>query len=447
VLRNPGKFDGSPLRFPDPHAEAVDSLGDHAVEFIERRMSLDPQTRGDSLRWWQWLVLQRVLERKADGSWCWPVAFVSVARQQGKSELLCEIAAWRCAHPEMFGGRAQEVGHSASTVVISRKIQSSRWSWAGRHNLQVTRQLGDTQVVWLDGSTWRTMAPENMYGRSLDLILADEAWSWDATNFWQATFPTMAERPQAQAILWSAAHDTPKSLIATLFKNPRIGLMVWGATMDANPHDPEVWRQASAYWLPSRAEAMELAHDQPSFATQWLNVWPDDGAATWLPASLLAMCARDTIYDPGEPVAASLECDVTGRNWSAAWADSTGQIQVHPPGRLDACCDWLRTVQPPILLAHPSVIARLPEGIAPTRALTPREQQASISEFAERVRSETIRWDHGAAVAEQVAAALLIQADGGPKLIASRSKGDVSLVKVLAAVAWHTSQRREPVLV
>ena len=442
----PAEYDGLPLRFPDPHPKAVSSLGDHAAEWIETRMRADRRTHGDSLRWWQWLVLQRLLEVKADGSWCWPVAFVSVARQQGKSELLCEMAAWRCAHPDLFGGWPQEVGHSASTVVISRKIQSSRWSWADGLGLRVARQLGDTQISWPDGSTWRTMAPENMYGRSLDLILADEAWSWDATNFWQATFPTMAERPQAQAILWSAAHDTPKSLIATLFKNPRIALMVWGATADANPHDPDVWRRASAYWLPSRAEAMELAHDQPSFATQWLNVWPDDGAAVWLPASLLAMCARDKLQ-PGDPVVASLECDVTGRNWSAAWSDADGFVRVFPPGRLDAACDWLRQVEPPLLLAHPSVIARLPEGIAPTRALAPREQQASISQFAERVRSETLRWDHGPAVAEQVAAALLIQADGGPKLIASRSKGDVSLVKVLAAVAWHTSQRREPVLV
>ena len=203
--------------------------------------------------------------------------------------------------------------------------------------------------------------------------------------------------------------------------------------MDADPHDPAVWRRASAYWSPSRAEAMELAHDQPSFATQWLNVWPDGGAATWLPESLLAMCARDLLV-PLSPAVASLECDVTGRQWSAAWSDEAGSISVLPPGRLDAACEWLRQVEPPLLLAHPSVIARLPEGIAPTRALTPREQQASISEFAERVRSETVRWDHGPAVAEQVAAALLIQADGGPKLVASRSKGDVSLVKVLAAV-------------
>jgi HNH endonuclease len=444
--REPGEFDGFPLMFPGPHPQAVDSLADHAVQWIEGRMRSDTRTRGDALRWWQWLVLQRLLEVRADGSWCWPVALVSVSRQQGKSELLCEMAAWRCAHPGLFGGWPQEVGHSASTVVISRKIQSSRWPWAQGLDMRVARQLGDTQITWPDGSTWRTMAPENMYGRSLDLILADEAWSWDATNFWQATYPTMVERPQSQAVLWSAAHDTPKTLISTLFKNQRIGLMSWGAPGGCDIHDPKVWRRASAHWSPAREEAMALAHDQPSFGTQWLNMWPDDGAGTWLPAPLLDMCAREELR-PGEPVAASLECDVTGRNWSAAWIDTAGAVSVFPPGRLDDACAWLKGVEPPILLAHGTVIARLPEGIAPARPITPREQQASISVFAEQVRSGAIIWDHGPAVAEHISSALLIQADGGPRLIASKSRGDVSLVKAIAAVAWHASQKREPVLV
>jgi hypothetical protein len=191
---------------------------------------------------------------------------------------------------------------------------------------------------------------------------------------------------------------------------------------------------------------MDLAHERPSFGTQWLNIWPDLGGGGWLAPDLLAACAvQGRVSD--EPVVAALECDVNGRNWSAAVSDAAGNIRVFPPGRLDDAVAWLKGAAPPLLLAHPSVIARLPNNIAPMRPVTPREQQASISTFAERVRSTSLHWDHPQAVAEHVGSALLIEADGGPRLIASRSKGDVSLVKVLAAVAWHTAQKHETVLV
>ena len=116
-------------------------------------MAGDRKTRGDRLRWWQWLVVQRLGERRADGSWCWPVSFVSVARQLGKTELLAELAAWRCANPDLFDGMPQEVGHCANTVVLAKKVQSTRWSWAGELGYRIGRMTGDTTVEWPDGST------------------------------------------------------------------------------------------------------------------------------------------------------------------------------------------------------------------------------------------------------------------------------------------------------
>lgn len=282
-LRNPGEFDALPLIFPPPHPDAVGSHGDAFVAAAEERMRADRWTRGDAFRWWQWLVAQRLLEYRADGSWCHPLSLVSVPRQQGKTELLDELAIWRASCGEA-SGVPHEVGHSASTVVISRLTQSSRWQWALDAGLSVARQLGDSQIKWPDGSVWRTMAPGNMFGRSLGTILGDEAWSWSAEDFWQATYPTVAERPDALVVLFSAAHDAPKSLLGTLLGNPMVCVMLWGAPAGADDADVAVWRAATPFWSENRERVMRMAAGESSFASQFLNRWPEVGASAGPPA-------------------------------------------------------------------------------------------------------------------------------------------------------------------
>jgi hypothetical protein len=334
VLRERDReLEGLPLRFPAPHAEAVSSLGDAAAAWMEARLRADPRTRVRGLRWWQWLVLQRLLERRADGSWCWPVGFVSVGRQLGKSELLCELAAWRGGNAGLFDGLPQEVGHCANTVNIARKVQSTRWRWAEAAGLPVARQLGDSRVTWPDESAWITMASENTYSRSLSLVLADEAWSWHAEEFWQSTFPTLVERELSMAVLFSTAHDTPRSLVGTLLADGSVASLLWAPPRGADLSDEGVWRSSSPFWSQARLRAMRMASSKPSFVSQWLNVWPESTFAVeeggWLDEGLW-LAARGVLRVPRRVLVAAVE-DARGGVGGAvalAWLGADGRVCV-----------------------------------------------------------------------------------------------------------------------
>lgn len=437
-IRFKGNADGVPLIFPAPHPEAVESLGDHAAAWIEARMAADRRIRAESLRWWQWLVLQRLLERRADGSWCWPVTFVSVSRQQGKSELLCELASWRCAHPDLFGGRPQDVGHSASTVVLSRLVQSSRWFWARQEGLTVARQLGDSQVVWPDGSTWRTMAPQNMYGRSLDLVLADESWSWDATDFWQSTFPTLVERPSSQAVMWSAAHDEPRSLVATLMRNESVGVMLWGAAAGSDVKDPEVWRAASAFWSESRGLAMRTASGESSFGSQWLNMWPEEMRRGAWGSELVALLPPESDVPWSGPLVMAVESDLDGGSWGAAVSDGVHVLCVSVRRRGEAF-DWLAGFDGvSVLVCHDAVVRLVPQVFpVPVEKMTSSSARSATSLFKERVRAGGLSWR--GVLSEQLARAEVSGGSGMEHVDAARSGGSVSALKAAMWALWRAS--------
>ena len=438
-VRDPGDLDGLPRLFPAPHPDAAGSYGDHATEWIEARMREDGSVRAAGLRWFQWLILQRLLEHRADGSWCWPVSFVSVSRQQGKSELLCEIAAWRCAHPDLFGGWPQEVGHSASTVVVSRQVQSSRWPWAAGKDLEVHRQLGDSQIRWPDRSTWRTMAPENMYGRSMDLILADEAWHWEATAFWQATFPTMVERPQSQSVMWSAAHDTPKSLVSTLIGNPDVGVMMWGAAPGADMSDPAVWRASSAFWSQAREAAMRIASTQASFSTQWLNVWPSQlRGIVW--GSALARLLPPGADKPWTgPVSLALESDIDGTAWGAAASDGVHVVCVSTERKGEAL-KWLQGHAPgaTAVMCHDAVARLMPPDFpVPVEKMSTAAARSATSLFKDAVGSGQLSWDR--VLPQQLEVAEVSGGSGMEYIDAGRSKGSVSALKAATWALWRAA--------
>jgi hypothetical protein len=445
--RRMGADDNAPLIFPDPHPDAVESLGDRAARDIEERLRSDPWVRAESLRWWQWLVLQRFLERRADGSWCWPLGFVSVARQQGKTELLCELAAWRCGNPDLFGGTPQLVAHSANTVVMSRQMQMTRMRWAEARGYNIARHLGSSHIQWPDGSTWQTMAAENMYGRSLDLIVADEVWSWSAEDFWQATFPTIAERPGAQCLLFSAAHDEPRTLVPELLNNPPAGaaVMVWAAPEDADESAAATWRAATPHYDHRRSQQMRMAYGQASFATQWLNIWRSIGTAgTWLQLGKWD-AARTSLDIPDTPQVAVVEDGHGGDGATVALAWHDGQrccvtaYHVH-----DLAAAWRHVARARRVLCGITLL-REPEARALNAAgVGVKETPGALSELRRLIHDGSLAWD-GDQLAEQMRRAKISEPMEGKLKVLTGAPS--ALVR---CAAWAVQQVRddpEPTLV
>ena len=280
-----------------PHPRAVDSLGWGFIEWCEDRT-------GRPLRWWQRLVAVRVLEVDAAGALVWEAWILSTARQVGKSWLLRELCLWRMHQGERFG-EPQDVLHTGKDLSICKEVQRPARAWAKAKPLEyrVREVNGQEEIERLeDGSRWMLRAKEAVYGYSVGLAAADEAWKVRASSIDEGLVPTMVEREQAQLGLVSTAHRLATSLMLTrrtvaldqLETGAGDLLIEWSAPRQADLEDRQAWRVASPHWSPrrermvaGRLEAAMSGHVDDvdevdpvaSFQAQWLNIWPQRLAA------------------------------------------------------------------------------------------------------------------------------------------------------------------------
>ena len=81
------------------------------------------------------------------------------------------------------------------------------WAKGQRDDYKVREANGEDEIERLeDGSRWMLRAKEAVYGYGASLGLVDEAWKVQASTVDEGLTPTMAEREQAQLMLFSTAH-------------------------------------------------------------------------------------------------------------------------------------------------------------------------------------------------------------------------------------------------
>ena len=350
-----------------PHRRAVGSLGDEFIREAEERS-------GRPLRWWQRLAATRMLEVDEQGALVWETVVLSMPRQLGKSWLLRELCLWRIHQGDRFG-EPQDVLHTGKDLAVCKEVQRPARVWAkARSEYRVREVNGQEEIELLaDGSRWMLRAKEAVYGYSVSLAAADEAWKVKASSIEEGLEPTMVERVQPQLLLVSTAHRLATSLMLGRRRLALEGLedgdgellIEWSAPAECGVEDRTGWRQASSHWSARREHTigrqLEAAQsgvtDDPeepdpvaSFRAQWLNQWPrkvvepQGGTEDLLPAGLWANRAEPDLVSTG-PVWVAVEDDY-GRGAAVCAA---GRL---PDGRLEVdgwlCDDWdvaMRSVQ------------------------------------------------------------------------------------------------------
>jgi hypothetical protein len=393
-LRQPPADAAWPRLMSVPHRRAVGSLGPEFVRSAEERS-------GRSLRWWQRLAATRMLEIDDQDRLVWETVLLSMPRQLGKSWLLRELCLWRIHQGGRFG-EPQDVLHTGKDLAVCKEVQRPARVWAkARPEFKVREVNGQEEIELLeDGSRWMLRAKEAVYGYSVSLAAADEAWKVRASSIEEGLEPTMVEREQPQLLLVSTAHRLSTTLMLGRRKLALEGLELgegellieWSAPLEADLDDVSVWRHASAHWSGRREHTirkqLEAARsgtledpEEPdpvaSFRAQWLNQWPrrvtepSGGTEALLPAGLWADRAEAGVASTG-PIWVALEDDY---GLGAAVA-AVGKL---PDGRLEvdawACPDWDTAVvelqrlagHRPVkqLLVGASLIDRVPAGTAP----------------------------------------------------------------------------------
>ena len=342
-----------------------------------------------------------MLEVDQDDRLVWETILLSMPRQLGKSWLLRELCLWRIHQGARFG-EPQDVLHTGKDLAVCKEVQRPARVWAkARAEFKVREVNGQEEIELLaDGSRWMLRAKEAVYGYSVSLAAADEAWKVRASSIEEGLEPTMVEREQPQLLLVSTAHRLSTSLMLGRRKLAlealEVGegelIMEWSAPLEADIDSVEAWRQASAHWSPRREHTirkqLEAARsgtledpEEPdpvaSFRAQWCNQWPtrvtepSGGTEALLPAGLWADHALAGVCSTG-PIWVALEDDY---GLGAAVA-AVGKL---PDGRLEvdawSCPDWDSAVEElkrladvrPLrqLLVGASLLDRVPAGTAP----------------------------------------------------------------------------------
>lgn len=293
------------------HPEAVGSYG--ALAESEGRAKL-----GVELRWFQRYAVRRLLEHRADGSLCWAEAFVSAARQVGKSYLIQVFALFRVSHPEIFdtvwrllsdderaeleavgrGPYPQLVMIGSQSLSHARTVQKPALDWAmlaaqERRGWDKTLRAEEVALIAPDGSRWRIVTLVSVTGATVHLMLVDEAWQADPQAIESRVEPALVEAINPQLVYFSTAGSEGEAkatatipewraaVLADLEHERRRLILEWSAPSDTVGTGTErEWRMASPHWSEQRHQVVEKASEKraprkiAAFRGQWLNIWP-----------------------------------------------------------------------------------------------------------------------------------------------------------------------------
>jgi hypothetical protein len=269
-----------------PHPRAFGSYGADLTVYAHERHGID-------LRWWQRLALTRLLEHDIDGDLVWDEAFVSTARQVGKSTALRLLALYRMEHPELFG--TDIVMSLATSLKVAAELQRPARMWADQ--IGGFKSFGGASYVAIerlaDDQRWIVAAVASSHSYTVGLMAVDEVWGIPAQLIEDHAEPTLLAASHPQLLLTSTAHPEATSLaldrrteaIAELTEPTSRLIVEWSAPPDvAELDNPDLWRMASPEWTAQRERLVRKSfaaavakRDVKSFRAQYLNVWPRPG--------------------------------------------------------------------------------------------------------------------------------------------------------------------------
>lgn len=254
---------------------------------------------------------------------CHRTVGVSVARQNGKTTLVCtRIARQLIAPRQTVAYTAQDRGLAYTKWVEHVELLMST-PFADRVD-RVDRTNHQEMLVMYNGSRYMPVTPSGRKagrGSSIDLAVIDEAHAhWDMAVV-SALQPAMAARPHAQIWLLSNAGDHRSAMWRHYTDLGRIEVdnpgssMCWveyAADSECDVLDRAAWAAANpSLGLPGGVLEMALSDgaltmDRQTFFREHLNVWSDSDVLTGIDPVMWAACRDDELV-PGRLVSLSLD--------------------------------------------------------------------------------------------------------------------------------------------
>jgi hypothetical protein len=450
-----------------PHPAVVHSLGPECVQWCADNL-------GMRMRWWQRLVLGRVLEVDAAGRLVWLNVVLSMPRQVGKSWLLRGLAMWRLHQAARFG-EEQTVMHIANGLSASREVQRQSRLWARARREQgynAREQNGAQEVSTPDGSRWLIRPQDGAYSFSAGLAIVDEAWGVAASHVNEGLEPTLPERVCPQLVVVSTAHPRPTGLVPSRRRaalaqlgDPADSLLVeWSAPVDVELSVGAA-RDCSPFWGPGREAVARSAFDRigvtspadtenpaDAFDTQWLNRWP---GKAYTPSRDFALVdaaawagAADLGASPAGPVVVAVD-DRTGDGAAAAAAGMSGDGRVIVWGQLfptrahaGAWAAFVCESRPGSRIVVGAALAG-DDAFRGAARVSSADSLASWPKLREALTSGRLAHDGGADLSAQILSARVAERAGG-LAVTSRARSDLARCASWAVAAAAAAPAPKP---
>jgi hypothetical protein len=422
---------------------------------------------------WQRFAVDGMLAQRSPTSLLARRSLISVARQNGKTQILKALIGWWMTEAKKWrGGERQTVLQIAHRLDLLRDVFDHvapiladlvpgavvKWSY------------GRQSVTFPDRSQWliASARPSSGHGFSVDLAVLDELWSIPPDVVEIGVAPATRARRSPLIAAFSTAGDQSSTLmlqwreaglraIDSGLPGP-LYLAEWSPPPGADPDDPATWAWAN----PALGHTIELdtirdeaqGDDRNAFLRSSLNLWVAASKA-WLQPGEWEACRVDPGPAQGGGV---LACDVStdGKRWAGvrAWASGPGRHRVR--GQFRTGVLGRRRPRPRRrpqgqVRAHPAAGGPLPRAV---RAAHHHRGHAEVTAWTGTVRSAILdgRVLHGGEqlLAEHVERAVGVQSNRSLTLSSMKSPGPIELCRCMIwawTLATVPKSRRRPAIV
>jgi phage terminase large subunit-like protein len=249
------------------------------------------------------------------------LAWIEVARKNGKSELLAGIALYLLVADdeegaEIYGCAVDRDQARKVYDVAERMVQLSPLLTARLKINKQAKRIYDVQT----GSYYEVVAADagGNLGHNPHGIVFDEVLTQKNNNLWNAMRTGMGAREQALMVAATTAGDDPQSFgkaehdeMAKVAEDPQraphVFVFLRNLPADADPWDESLWKLANPALgeflsiQSLRDEAQEAKNDpskENAFRQFRLNQWVSQ-ASRWMPMHLWDACTGDLWLNPG----------------------------------------------------------------------------------------------------------------------------------------------------
>ena len=234
---------------------------------------------------WQELMIEDIMAVGEEGLWVHMKFGWSIARRNGKSELLIMVTLWAVTH----GFRVLYTAHRISTSHNAWEKVLSRLEKAGYvrdADFRSTKATGMEKIEWIgtDGIVnFRTRSSTGGLGEGYDFLIIDEAQEYTADQ--ESALKYVVTDSKNPMTLMCGTPPTAVSsgdvflkLRKNIFngKEEDAGWAEWSVPRLSDAHDPELWYETNpslGYILSERTIRSELGEDQVDDNIQRLGLW------------------------------------------------------------------------------------------------------------------------------------------------------------------------------